>query len=788
MIRIERSAMPAGLDRQLADGRAAAAAFFASKAGQSGYKRFDFGDYVAVAKDALDALFHRKCAFCESVAPGARCGHFRPAQNCVDEKGRHFPRHYSWLITAWPNLYLACPECLAARNNRFPIAGERASLDAGPGELDSERPLLLDPCRDNPEEHLVYADDARVTSNTDRGRVTIELFDLNRPALVDARRRRLQQLEEVLQVIGTPDRRDPIDRRLRDQVRNRTGEFVRDEDKYAGMCRQFVGRFFAELYAEDDDPRRGLAAADGDDELLGTRKGYGLPAQAPGEQADDELLSTRRGSFSPPADDRKISLEDLSATLGEGDRLPRILAGLRQSMRSTRYVSKAEQAATSRAFEQYEEALESFSLEAGDTGEAESYYLQSRTIERVELYNFRAIGDLRLELPRHRGAWTMLLGENGCGKSSVLQAVALALMGKSYRSRLDLDARDFVRRGQDEGMAKIKLSGLSREIVLRFGTGSRDFHGAGEAKVLLLAYGSTRLLPREPAAPTGTRYARVDNLFDPFTPLEDARRWLLALEAATFDRLKPSLKELLNLGEDDDLVQNRESNRVDVTLFDSTVPLEQLSDGYQTVIALVAEIMSVLLDRWQDMAAAEGIVLVDEIGAHLHPKWKMQIVRSLRTAFPAVQFLTTTHDPLCLRGLEDGEVVVMRRNADNEVVQVQDLPPVKALRVDQLLTSEHFGLSSVHDPESARLFEEYYALLAQEGMARDDPRLRELRDRLDGLSLMGQTRRERLMLEAIDKHLAREAEAVGSKKAAGHKQTLDLKLQRILAPSDFDPE
>ena len=120
-------------------------------------------------------------------------------------------------------------------------------------------------------------------------------------------------------------------------------------------------------------------------------------------------------------------------------------------------------------------------------------------------------------------------------------------------------------------------------------------------------------------------------------------------------------------------------------------------------------------------------MLIDELGAHLHPRWRMRIVPSLRQVFPRVQFLTSTHDPLCLRGLGDGEVVVVKRDPDGEVVAVTDLPSVAGLRVDQLLTSEHFGLNSTIDPELDSLFAEYYLLKAKpHRTAADTRRLGEL--------------------------------------------------------------
>ena len=173
------------------------------------------------------------------------------------------------------------------------------------------------------------------------------------------------------------------------------------------------------------------------------------------------------------------------------------------------------------------------------------------------------------------------------------------------------------------------------------------------------------------------------------------------------------MKGLLALESDDRLVRNRRAGRVDVEAFGLRVPLEHLSDGYQSVVALATDLMITLLRQWPSVDAAEGTVLIDELGAHLHPRWRMRIVPSLRQVFPRVQFLTSTHDPLCLRGLGDGEVVVVKRDPDGQVIAVTDLPSVAGLRVDQLLTSEHFGLNSTIDPELDALFAEYYLLKAK---------------------------------------------------------------------------
>jgi hypothetical protein len=104
-----------------------------------------------------------------------------------------------------------------------------------------------------------------------------------------------------------------------------------------------------------------------------------------------------------------------------------------------------------------------------------------------------------------------------------------------------------------------------------------------------------------------------------------------------------------------------------------------------------------LTPRWSSMDLAEGIVLIDELETHLHPRWKLEIVSRLRSVFPKLTFIATTHDPLCLRGLEPGEIVVLRKDG-MEVTAQPVTESIAHLRADQLLTSELFGLSATRDP------------------------------------------------------------------------------------------
>ncbi|MBZ2199027.1 AAA family ATPase [Occultella gossypii] len=392
--------------------------------------------------------------------------------------------------------------------------------------------------------------------------------------------------------------------------------------------------------------------------------------------------------------------------------------------------------------------------------QATSYYGATKWIDRVVIGNFRPIRDLDLDFSTStssHGPWTVLLGENGCGKSSILHAIALTLIGGAYRRELAMDAGAYLRHRARVGRVQVYLTGDSQPFELTWGTGDTDFTGPEAAPVLLLGYGATRLLPRGPAPQRPDRAgAWVDNLFDPFRPLTDPTAWLLSLPETVFTDVAEGLADLLALEDSAEIEADRRRKVVRIHQHASVAELTELSDGYQSMLVLACDVLRTVLTRWDQVGLAEGIVLIDELGAHLHPRWRMRIVTALRTLMPRVQFIVSTHDPLCLRGLLDGEVTVIRRNAEADVIAITDLPSVQGMRVDQLLTSEHFGLGSTDDPELDDLWAQYYQLqgLSERG-AEQESQLAHVRARLDAIGVLGSTERDRLLLASADEFIAR---------------------------------
>ncbi|HWN81630.1 MAG TPA: hypothetical protein VNM87_06020, partial [Candidatus Udaeobacter sp.] len=127
-------------------------------------------------RQALRELFGDRCAFCNigrTEENELEAHHLRPPQDAVGADGATSRSHYWWLVYEWENLYLACAECRAAQGAKFPVSQTRARVGARDDALDREGPLLIDPCREDPEPSFVYLDSGEMAARDYRGRATI---------------------------------------------------------------------------------------------------------------------------------------------------------------------------------------------------------------------------------------------------------------------------------------------------------------------------------------------------------------------------------------------------------------------------------------------------------------------------------------------------------------------------------------------------------------------------------------------------------------------------------------
>ena len=364
----------------------------------------------------------------------------------------------------------------------------------------------------------------------------------------------------------------------------------------------------------------------------------------------------------------------------------------------------------------HEEQKRVFSVELSSKAERTSFQQGFKGIERIEIRNFKAIRSIDLEFPQSedRSAWLMLLGENSTGKSSILKAIALSMTGEENANQLGLEKPSLVNyeaaaRGEP-CQVTVQLTGIG-PIRLTFGADSKRFRvDPPNPKMLVAAYGATRLLPVAARRKSSAqKYVRIKNLFQATAPLNDTERWLESVSEEAFTDFRE--RALLLLPELMDL--QRHGGRVRATLGGRVLCLHDLSDGYQSLLALLGDIAITVSDYWHSLKVAEGLVLLDEIETHLHPRWKISIVDRLRAACPQMTFVVTSHDPLCLKGLENDEIAVLRRDQSDAVVLERNTMSVTHLRWDQILASFLFNLPSTRDSSTPALVARYSHLLGK---------------------------------------------------------------------------
>ena len=143
------------------------------------------------------------------------------------------------------------------------------------------------------------------------------------------------------------------------------------------------------------------------------------------------------------------------------------------------------------------------------------------------------------------------------------------------------------------------------------------------------------------------------------------------------------------------------------------VPLAQVSLGYRTMFAWIVDIGWRLIQHCLDSPhplREPAIVLVDEIDLHLHPRWQRKVRETLVRHFPRVQFIATAHSPLMAQSSLDDNLVVVRQSGDHAEI-VNDPTVIKEWRLDQLITSDLFGLDSARSPAVAAMLERRAELL-----------------------------------------------------------------------------
>lgn len=402
--------------------------------------------------------------------------------------------------------------------------------------------------------------------------------------------------------------------------------------------------------------------------------------------------------------------------------------------------------------------------------------------------------------------WTVFTGDNGSGKSTLLKAVAVALTGKDTARALQPSFHRWVSERQHEGAielgiarvveddafteggrvtekvfpARIAFKNGQKEPQVEEGTPSsvknrkkystpqrtiwspdaRGWFSCGYGPFRRV-FGASPEAMRQMVAPATERFV---TMFQEAASLAEVDQWLRNLSHKSLEARSGATEQrdlILEVLRDELMPNQITVDRIDsdgLWLKDRNglqLSWSEMSDGYRAALALLADILRHLINVYgltdlTDRDASgklffkrSGVVLIDEIDAHLHPEWQREIGFWLKRHFPNIQFLVTTHSPIiCQAADPNGLFVLPEPGSDDRPHALNDDEYRKIIssRPDTILLTSAFGLQNTRSPRAVHARAQYSKLKAKE---RSGAKLsKEERQQVTQLQLFAQTDEE----------------------------------------------
>lgn len=333
-------------------------------------------------------------------------------------------------------------------------------------------------------------------------------------------------------------------------------------------------------------------------------------------------------------------------------------------------------------------------------------------IKEVEIANIRSIRKMEIELPSTAG-WHVIIGDNGAGKSTVIRAISLALIGRNEAMGLRSNWSEWLNYKAEYGSIKLTIT-PSPEDEDNFGASLPEgtvianklaFKKGASGNILLTeerasldakssyqhndgvgwfsaAYGPYRRFEGgssqwQSVFKSNPKLGAHLSVFGEDVALTEALEWLIHLNYQVLEKKQAGsiiedIKKLVNSPDflphqavihqiSSEGVEFKDGNGV-------LVNVNQLSDGYRSILSMTFELIRQLVRAYGEERVfrkvrqgemfidVPGIVLIDEIDAHLHPTWQTRIGLWFTKYFPAIQFIVSTHSPLICRASENGSI------------------------------------------------------------------------------------------------------------------------------------
>lgn len=376
-------------------------------------------------------------------------------------------------------------------------------------------------------------------------------------------------------------------------------------------------------------------------------------------------------------------------------------------------------------------------------------------IKKITISNYKAIREMNIEF---QPGVNLLIGDNGVGKTSILEAITVAfgdfingMSGVAKKGISPSDVRIDTKMISDASQGIVHFTPITiktifdteegekrGEVTRRDETGKSKTRFIGkeisdyankkinnlEEKLPLFCYYSTSRLAPPKREDFGTasknklndRRCGYIGCMENNLDIKALKAWCLKMEMAAFQQKKEiaeyqAFKEIVSdfmsqmneLEEKPQISYSRAFEDIAYTQNGETIPVNYLSAGYQSLLWMIMDMafrMAILNPGESSLNECEGIVLIDEVDMHLHPKWQWKITEALKKSFPKVQFILATHSPIIISSCKDAALLEINQNQE-----ISELSDAYAYSVSDVLTYRQ-GSSEIPD-ELRRLSKQF---------------------------------------------------------------------------------
>lgn len=320
-------------------------------------------------------------------------------------------------------------------------------------------------------------------------------------------------------------------------------------------------------------------------------------------------------------------------------------------------------------------------------------------VKNISIDNYQILKSISISNIPVDAQFIVFTGNNGEGKTSILQVIAIAVhRGKeSVKDLINLNENFLIQ-------VIFKVSGYDMLHIIR-----KDGFITPYPFIPLLGYGASRLQLQGAMSQSSEEKisSPVYGLFESDSILLNIDVWLREQKVRgnenivsnvldTLIQLTPSIDEIIiGKSEDNYPISYKSQDGIITTS-------KNLSAGNKSILAMIGDMIIRLYQQQPDVLEVsdlQGIVLIDELETHLHPKWQKEFPRLLSELFPKIQFIVTTHSPLVFLGMPPDKTVVYNVGRDEN-----NQTEVKKLNLDlanmlphEILTSALFDMENIRN-------------------------------------------------------------------------------------------